>query len=121
MLAINLRTPSFRPAIFVRRLMSQVLTPIFEHESFSRSALFEDRCQLPTVSDVTGGLGMDSIILCIGVPSLVNDAFHLARQSGRINLFAGLATKGWAEVEANLMKYDTMAVSFKRSFARAWQ
>ena len=42
------------------------------------------------VSDMTGGLGMDSIILCIGVPSLVNNAFHLARQSGRINLFAGV-------------------------------
>ena len=119
MLDINLRTPSFRPAIFVRRLMSQVLTPIFEHESFSRSALCEDRCQLPTVSDVTGGLGMDSIILCIGVPSLVNNAFHLARQSGRINLFAGLASKGWAEVEANLIHYKELEVTGSANSRRA--
>src|SRR5438067_367723 len=34
MLDINLRTPTFRLAIFVRRLMSQVLTQIYEHESF---------------------------------------------------------------------------------------
>jgi L-iditol 2-dehydrogenase len=71
------------------------------------------------VSDVTGGLGMDSIILCIGVPSLVNDAFHLARQSGRINLFAGLATKGWAEVEANLIHYKELEVTGSANSRRA--
>jgi hypothetical protein len=39
MLDIKLRTPSLRPAVFVRRLMSHVLTRIFEHERFSRSAV----------------------------------------------------------------------------------
>ena len=63
------------------------------------------------VADATGGLGMDSIIICIGVPQLVNDALNMARQGGRINLFAGLAAKGWAEIEANLIHYRELEVT----------
>ena len=51
---------------------------------------------------------MDSVITCIGVPRVVNDALQMARQGGRINLFAGLAAKGWAEVEANLIHYKEL-------------
>jgi L-iditol 2-dehydrogenase len=63
------------------------------------------------VSEATGGLGVDSVIICIGVPSLVNDALHMARQGGRINIFAGLAAKGWVEVEANLIHYKELEVT----------
>jgi L-iditol 2-dehydrogenase len=67
---------------------------------------------LPSVvAEATKGLGMDSIIICIGVPRLVNDALNLARQGGRINLFAGLAAKGWAEIEANLIHYKELEVT----------
>jgi L-iditol 2-dehydrogenase len=38
------------------------------------------------VGEATGGLGMDTIIICIGVPRLVNDALTIARQGGRINI-----------------------------------
>ncbi len=75
---------------------------------------------LPSVvSEVTGGLGMDSIIICIGVPKLVNDALNMARQGGRINLFAGLAAKGWAEVEANLIHYKELEVTGSANSRRA--
>jgi L-iditol 2-dehydrogenase len=75
---------------------------------------------LPSVvSEITGGLGMDSIIICIGVPKLVNDALNLARQGGRINLFAGLAAKGWAEVEANLIHYKELEVTGSANSRRA--
>jgi L-iditol 2-dehydrogenase len=63
------------------------------------------------VSEATGGLGVDSVIICIGVPSLVNDALNMARQGGRINIFAGLAAKGWAEIEANLIHYKELEVT----------
>jgi L-iditol 2-dehydrogenase len=67
---------------------------------------------LPSVvAEATNGLGMDSIIICIGVPRLVNDALNMARQGGCINLFAGLAAKGWAEVEANLIHYKELEVT----------
>ena len=63
------------------------------------------------VSEATGGLGVDVVIICIGVPRLVNDALNMARQGGRINIFAGLAAKGWAEVEANLIHYKELEVT----------
>ena len=63
------------------------------------------------VADATEGLGADAVIICIGVPQLVNDALVMARLGGRINLFAGLAAKGWAEVEANLIHYKELEVT----------
>ena len=71
------------------------------------------------VADATGGLGVDSIIICIGVPALVNDALTLARQGGRINVFAGLAAKGWAEIEANLIHYKELEVTGSANSRRA--
>jgi L-iditol 2-dehydrogenase len=63
------------------------------------------------VAEYTKGLGADVVIVCIGVPQLVNDAFRLARKGGRVNVFAGLAGKGWAEVEANLIHYNELQVT----------
>jgi L-iditol 2-dehydrogenase len=75
---------------------------------------------LPAIVAVaTGGLGVDSIIICIGVPRLVNDALTIARQGGRINIFAGLSAKGWAEVEANLIHYKELEVTGTANSRRA--
>jgi L-iditol 2-dehydrogenase len=63
------------------------------------------------VSENTDGLGADAVIICIGIPQLVNDAFELARLGGRINVFAGLANEGWAEVAANLIHYKQIEVT----------
>jgi L-iditol 2-dehydrogenase len=71
------------------------------------------------VSEVTEGLGVDSIIICIGVPTLVNEALTMARQRGCINIFAGLAAKGWAEIEANLIHYKELEVTGSANSRRA--
>lgn len=63
------------------------------------------------VSDATAGLGVDSVVICIGIPQLVNDALRLARRGGRVNIFAGLAGAGWSEVEANLIHYGELEVT----------
>ena len=63
------------------------------------------------VAEHTDGLGAAVIIICIGKPQLVNDAFELARLGGRINVFAGLANEGWAEVAANLIHYNQLEVT----------
>lgn len=85
----------------------------------------------PTSEDLTevvreevGELGMDVAVICIGVPALVNEALQLTRPGGRVNVFAGLADKGWAEVEANLIHYKELEVtgtsnSRRRDFATA--
>ena len=71
------------------------------------------------VSEVTGGLGVDSVIICIGIPTLVNDALNMARQGGRVNIFAGLAAKGWAEIESNLIHYKELEVTGSANSRRA--
>ena len=63
------------------------------------------------VAEHTDGLGADVVLICIGMPPLVNQAFELARKGGRINVFAGLANDGWAEVAANLIHYNQLEVT----------
>jgi L-iditol 2-dehydrogenase len=63
------------------------------------------------VAEASGGLGVDSTIICIGLPQLVNDALTMTRKGGRINIFAGLSGQGWAQVEANLIHYNELEVT----------
>lgn len=63
------------------------------------------------VAQRTNGRGVDVVIVCIGIPQLVNDAFRLARKGGQVNVFAGLSGQGWAEVEANLIHYNELRVT----------
>ena len=62
------------------------------------------------VADATGGFGADVAVVCIGRPQLVNDALNVVGKRGRVSVFAGLADKGWAEVEANLIHYKELTV-----------
>ncbi|QIN77417.1 alcohol dehydrogenase catalytic domain-containing protein [Rubrobacter marinus] len=71
------------------------------------------------VAEHTHGLGVDVAVVCIGVASLVNDALGLARKGGRVNLFAGFAGEGVAEVEANLIHYNELVVSGASDTRRA--
>lgn len=63
------------------------------------------------VAEVTGGLGVDVAIVCIGKPKLVNDALRLVRKGGSVNIFAGLSGEGWAELEANRIHYNQLRVT----------
>ncbi|HET7480050.1 MAG TPA: alcohol dehydrogenase catalytic domain-containing protein [Rubrobacteraceae bacterium] len=76
------------------------------------------------VKEEAGTLGVDVAVICIGIPALVNEAIQLTRPGGRVNIFAGLAGKGWAEVEANQIHYKELDVtgtsnSRRREFATA--
>lgn len=63
------------------------------------------------VAEHTDGLGADVAVICIGIPSLVNDALRMVRKGGRVNVFAGLSGAGWSEVEANLIHYNEIVVT----------
>jgi L-iditol 2-dehydrogenase len=63
------------------------------------------------VAETTGGVGVDSTIICIGLPQLVNDALTMTRKGGRVNIFAGLSGQGWAQVEANLIHYNELEIT----------
>lgn len=71
------------------------------------------------VAEHTDGLGVDVAVVCIGVPALVNEALRLARKGGRVNLFAGFAGEGLAEVEANLIHYNELVVTGASDTRRA--
>ncbi|TAM68528.1 MAG: alcohol dehydrogenase [Microbacteriaceae bacterium] len=58
----------------------------------------------------TSGQGADVIIVCIGIPVLVNQALALARNKGRVSLFAGFPSDQPAQVDANLVHYKELAV-----------
>ena len=63
------------------------------------------------VGEATDGIGADAAIICIGLPQLVNEALGLVRKGGTVNVFAGLADRGWAGIEANLIHYNELVVT----------
>lgn len=63
------------------------------------------------VAEHTDGLGVDVAVICVGRPQLVNDALRVTRKGGRVNVFAGLAGEGWAEVEANRIHYNELVIT----------
>lgn len=71
------------------------------------------------VAEHTEGRGVDVAVICIGKPPLVNDALRMSRKGGRVNVFAGLAGEGWAEIEANLIHYNELVVTGASDSRRA--
>jgi L-iditol 2-dehydrogenase len=68
--------------------------------------------------DVTDGIGFDSVILAIGVSSIVNDLLLLLRKGGTLNLFAGFPDKGTCTLDANLIHYNEITVNGTSAFTR---
>ena len=71
------------------------------------------------VAEHTQGLGVDVAVICIGVPALVNEALGLTRKGGNVNIFAGLAKEGWAEIEANVVHYNELTLTGTSNSTRA--
>ncbi len=69
------------------------------------------------VKTETRGLGADAVILAIGVPALVNEAFHITRKQGSVNLFAGFPGKGESGIESNIIHYNELNVTGTASAA----
>lgn len=98
------RQPSLRLA-----LLAGARAVIVSQPSAQRRALAERLGATVTVDpttadlgavaqEVSGGVGIDSTIICIGVPELVNQALRRSRIGGRVNVFAGLRGEGWTRV-----------------------
>jgi L-iditol 2-dehydrogenase len=71
------------------------------------------------VHEVTGGRGVDVAFICIGVPALVDEAMQLTRIAGRVNIFAGMAGDGRAEISANLVHYRQLTLTGSSDIRRA--
>ena len=66
----------------------------------------------------TNGLGMDVIVMAIGVPALVNSTLKLARRGGTVNLFAGFAGTGECTIEVNTIHYNEINVNGSTAYKR---
>lgn len=63
------------------------------------------------VDAASDGRGADSVIVCIGVPQVVNGALAVAAQRGKVCLFAGFPVDVPAAIDANLVHYKEIAVT----------
>ena len=54
----------------------------------------------------TNGMGVDVIIMAIGVPALVNPTLKMCKKGGTVCLFAGFAGTGECTVEVNTIHYN---------------
>lgn len=63
------------------------------------------------VDEATVGRGADAVIICIGLPALINESFELARKGGRVNVFAGPSGEGRAEVLSGLIHYGELEIT----------
>lgn len=70
--------------------------------------------------DVTGGLGADIAVICVGRPALVNDALRAVRKRGRVSLFAGFPKggAGLASMDPNLVHYGEIEIHGASNAAR---
>lgn len=67
----------------------------------------------------TNGIGVDVIIVAIGVPSLVNDTLKLCRKGGTVCLFAGFAGTGECTIEVNTIHYNELNVCGSTAYKRS--
>ncbi len=70
------------------------------------------------VAQETGGIGMDIIIMAIGVPALVTPTLKLARKGGAVSLFAGFAKGVMADLDPNVIHYNELKVTGSSAYKR---
>lgn len=66
----------------------------------------------------TDGLGMDVIVMAIGVPAIINSTLKLCRKGGTVNLFAGFAGTGESTIEVNTIHYNEINVNGSTAYKR---
>jgi L-iditol 2-dehydrogenase len=71
------------------------------------------------VKGKTDGLGADVVILAIGVPALANEALHIVRKGGRVNLFAGFTQGDMSSIDVNLIHYNEITVTGASALSRS--
>lgn len=70
------------------------------------------------VAAETEGVGMDVIIMAIGIPALVTPTIKLARKGGAVVLFAGFAKGVMADLDPNIIHYNELKVTGSSAYKR---
>ena len=67
----------------------------------------------------TNGLGVDRIILAIGVPSVVNSTIKLCKKGGTVCMFAGFGGTGESLIEINTIHYNEINICGSTAYKRS--
>lgn len=62
------------------------------------------------VDEATAGRGADVVVVCTGVPALVDQALKATALRGRVSLFAGFPKTEFAQIDPNLIHYRELTV-----------
>ncbi len=71
------------------------------------------------VMEETGGLGVDVVIVAIGVPAIVQQNLELCKKGGTVCLFAGFAGTGESVISANTIHYNELNVCGSTAYKRS--
>lgn len=71
------------------------------------------------IMNETNGLGVDVIIVAIGVPAIVNSTLKLCKKGGTVCLFAGFAGTGECSIEVNTIHYNEINVCGSTAYKRS--
>ncbi len=71
------------------------------------------------VMEETGGLGVDVVIVAIGVPAIVQQNLELCKKGGTVCLFAGFAGTGESVISANTIHYNELNVRGSTAYKRS--
>ena len=63
------------------------------------------------IQEETNGLGVDKVIMAVGVPGIVNKLIDLTRKGGRLNLFAGFPIGSRVNMDVNTLHYNQTHIS----------
>lgn len=66
----------------------------------------------------TDGLGVDIIMLAIGVPAIVDSTIKLCKKGGTVCLFAGFSGTGECMIEANTIHYSEINICGSTAYKR---
>lgn len=69
------------------------------------------------VQELTGGAGMDRVMVAVGQPEVAEQAIALVRRGGSINLFAGLPSRSRISLDPNRIHYDQITLVGTSGFA----
>lgn len=76
----------------------------------------EDLTQI--ILEETGGMGVDRIIMAIGVNGLVNSILKLAKRGGTVCLFAGFPNGKISEIDPSIIHYNEINVNGSTAYRR---
>jgi L-iditol 2-dehydrogenase len=67
----------------------------------------------------TNNMGVDAVIMAIGIASIVNESIQLLRKGGIINLFAGFNNGVVSEIDPNFIHYQEVQVNGTSALTRS--